>query len=80
MRRIVSSADAPETEGYRYAGRATRHLLQASGLSTEVFNMNHAAREVRKIVDELELPAMDACLRCRRALTDVSTDAGQAYE
>eukprot|EP00959_Pyramimonas_sp_CCMP1952_P253509 5296913-Pyramimonas_sp.AAC.1 len=62
MRRIVNSAGAPGAEGFRCIGRASRRLMQASGLSSEVFNMSHAAREVRAIVSELEPPANDTCL------------------
>eukprot|EP00959_Pyramimonas_sp_CCMP1952_P133548 2792680-Pyramimonas_sp.AAC.1 len=83
MRRIVNSADAPGTEGYRYVGRATRHLLKASGVSCEVFNMNDAAQEVRRIQAELDPPATDTCLRCGGMLRNVSivvADADQAYE
>ena len=42
------------TEGIRYIGRAVRHLLRGSEVAHEVFNMNEAASEVRKIVYELD--------------------------
>eukprot|EP00959_Pyramimonas_sp_CCMP1952_P369835 7746035-Pyramimonas_sp.AAC.1 len=51
MRRIVNSAEAPGTAGYKCVGRAARHLLRASGTSCEVFNMNDAAAELRQISD-----------------------------
>eukprot|EP00959_Pyramimonas_sp_CCMP1952_P231343 4835591-Pyramimonas_sp.AAC.1 len=72
MRRIVNSAEAPGTAGYKCVGRAARHLLRASGTSCEVFSMNDAAAELRQISDELDPPSTDTCLCCGARMTCIS--------
>eukprot|EP00959_Pyramimonas_sp_CCMP1952_P140026 2930222-Pyramimonas_sp.AAC.1 len=83
LQRVITCSQAPGSDWFQIVGRAARDLPSRSEATSEVYNTNHAADEVRRLRDSRPQKLGTRRGRCTKHLSEPSVvvaDADQAFE